>query len=665
MPNHEYPNMFSSSIAASSVSSSTDVVNSAASSSSMSASSAASSHSSSLETISPEASAKLLLDELFKVVPHRMERMSNVKVWLEHYKSKFLPALMNDITSRIALTKKEGKALASLLKHFPNQSKLNVSELLFQLLTDILTNITKNLGKTSESIETLLSLTCILSHQLNDAGKQTLHTLLSEASPHLTHLWTLLFRLPLSPEDIRNIRHTLNPQSFDGTEREYYQLWGYAIFSSGSTETINALWGGIMLNHIMPDAAVRHGQLDILVRYLSWLPDESITPGYLGGLLLMAAEAGHLSIVEYCMGQSANDKLESRDAETALQIASKNGHLDVVKYLIENTSEIIPAEVSFSLDNAVLNGHSAVVEYLITITAAKPAITLENNRLTGRNLLHSAVKSGDLATVQHIVEFFANPEAIDLPNDNGETALHLAAYAKHVHIVQFLLSQGADPYVGTNRTDHSDCLMAAGIALIRDIPQDVATWTGCLQTIQTYLGQGNVCLDGYGLLLNVLINPLAPHPRKFIEQKKDPNKPESEDHDGDETQPARVLPCHISPNGTDNLELALVSTGNVRASAIATLTTLDEPQLTAFSKSLLRLADHLSDSDPRKAALREVSKQLSTAGPAQSMSAQAPDQIAEPVSPRPSQLACVHFAAPSTRAASSTDVTPLKAFENN
>ena len=123
-----------------------------------------------------------------------------------------------------------------------------------------------------------------------------------------------------------------------------------------------------------------------------------------------------------------------------MQIASKNGHLDVVKYLIENTSEIIPAEVSFSLDNAVLNGHSAVVEYLITITAAKPAITLENNRLTGRNLLHSAVKSGDLATVQHIVEFFANPEAIDLPNDNGETALHLAAYAKHVHIVQFLLS---------------------------------------------------------------------------------------------------------------------------------------------------------------------------------------------------------------------------------
>ena len=76
--------------------------------------------------------------------------------------------------------------------------------------------------------------------------------------------------------------------------------------------------------------------------------------------LPLASENGHLTIVKYLVEHGA--KVKSNNSE-ALMFASFNGHLSVVKYLVEQGSDI-HAQDDDALRMANENGHLLVVEYL-------------------------------------------------------------------------------------------------------------------------------------------------------------------------------------------------------------------------------------------------------------------------------------------------------------
>ena len=74
-----------------------------------------------------------------------------------------------------------------------------------------------------------------------------------------------------------------------------------------------------------------------------------------------AAWSGHLDVVKYLVEQEAN--IHAND-EYALRWAAYNGHFDVVKYLIEHGADI-HAENEDALRSAALEGHLDIVKYLI------------------------------------------------------------------------------------------------------------------------------------------------------------------------------------------------------------------------------------------------------------------------------------------------------------
>ncbi len=78
-------------------------------------------------------------------------------------------------------------------------------------------------------------------------------------------------------------------------------------------------------------------------------------------LLVIAAENGHLEIVKYLVDNQVNI---DEKGNLALNFSSANGHLEVVKYLVLKGADI-HADNAFSLRLASEKGHLEIVKYLV------------------------------------------------------------------------------------------------------------------------------------------------------------------------------------------------------------------------------------------------------------------------------------------------------------
>ena len=77
-------------------------------------------------------------------------------------------------------------------------------------------------------------------------------------------------------------------------------------------------------------------------------------------ILFTASRSGDKSLVKYAL-----DNRYSENINDALRIASKEGHLDVVKYLVERGADI-HSQGETPLAAAVVNGQAEVVKYLVS-----------------------------------------------------------------------------------------------------------------------------------------------------------------------------------------------------------------------------------------------------------------------------------------------------------
>lgn len=117
---------------------------------------------------------------------------------------------------------------------------------------------------------------------------------------------------------------------------------------------------------------------------------------------------------------------------SALVEASYYGHLEVVKFLVENganVNNIVKGYLGMNRDTALVsasaNGHLEVVKYLVENGA---------NINNGRNALEVAAEEGHLAVVQYLVSQGAN----------AKINLYDATKNGHFEVAKYLISQGAD-----------------------------------------------------------------------------------------------------------------------------------------------------------------------------------------------------------------------------
>ncbi len=142
-------------------------------------------------------------------------------------------------------------------------------------------------------------------------------------------------------------------------------------------------------------------------------------------LLIHAADLGHLGIVKYLVEEKEADI--NYQKERALDNASFNGHLFVVKYLVAKGANI-HSESENPLIYASYNGKLSVVRFLVTKGA--------NIHARHDGALVQASARGHLPVIKYLLVKGANINAQDI--------LTKAAFPRGLLVVKYLIEHGAE-----------------------------------------------------------------------------------------------------------------------------------------------------------------------------------------------------------------------------
>nr|XP_054771558.1 ankyrin-1-like [Lytechinus pictus] len=227
------------------------------------------------------------------------------------------------------------------------------------------------------------------------------------------------------------------------------------------------------IDHIMNKALIAALKEGDVVKTRSILEDEEIdiiqeevedTNGKT--MLHIASEEGHIELVKYiidvtdkCIKQSGKDGNRPQDESqsrlrnlaqyldvnesdnngfTPLYLASKFGHLDVVECLVRHGADLNKAtsDGDTPLCISSTNSYLDVVECLVSSGAE-----VNKSAEYGWTPLHVASQNNHINIVKYLIAEGAN---IDAEDDKGRSSIYLASKNGHLDIVECLVNAGAD-----------------------------------------------------------------------------------------------------------------------------------------------------------------------------------------------------------------------------
>ena len=135
-----------------------------------------------------------------------------------------------------------------------------------------------------------------------------------------------------------------------------------------------------------------------------------------------AAKAGNLEQVTLLIEQGAdkNQIIGGEFERTALAVAARNDHLDVVRYLVQQGADIekVDSYGNSPLIHASMEGHSEVARYLLEQGANR-----DKANLWGNTSLHmAAADNGRLETAKLLMVYGAD---VNARNNNGELPIDM------------------------------------------------------------------------------------------------------------------------------------------------------------------------------------------------------------------------------------------------
>ncbi|KAF6801170.1 ankyrin repeat protein [Colletotrichum sojae] len=152
----------------------------------------------------------------------------------------------------------------------------------------------------------------------------------------------------------------------------------------------------------------------------------------------VAALVGEILVAESLFGEGTfNTKSRDREMQRPLHLAARNGHTDMVAFLLEQGAEMNTKDSSgyTPLHVAANRGHTEMVAYLIEQKAE-----MEARDFHSQTPLHLAAAEGNTETVVYLIEQGADKEAEHFA---GRTPLKPAVRRKHEDVVRVLVGAGS------------------------------------------------------------------------------------------------------------------------------------------------------------------------------------------------------------------------------
>lgn len=195
--------------------------------------------------------------------------------------------------------------------------------------------------------------------------------------------------------------------------------------------------------------------------------------------LTLACCGGFLEVADYLLKHGADLEL---GASTPLMEAAQEGHLDLVRFLLESTANVHAQTQTgdTALTYACENGHTDVADVLLCYGAE-----LEHESEGGRTPLMKACRAGHICTIKFLISKGADVNRQSTSNDH--TPLSLACAGGHQGVVEALLKNGADPF--HKLKDNSTMLIEASksghigvVQLLLDYPDSMGKAAGLKMT---------------------------------------------------------------------------------------------------------------------------------------------------------------------------------------
>lgn len=177
-------------------------------------------------------------------------------------------------------------------------------------------------------------------------------------------------------------------------------------------------------------AAAEHNRTDAVLKLIQLGMDVNTATPDGTTLLMTAARNGNLQLVDALLKKHANHLVRNRHGDTALMQASLQGHLAVVKRLLELGGPQENRDGWTPLHYAAFNGHFEVARYLLA-KGAKVNAPAPNSQTA----LMLAANAGHLEMVKVLIDEQANRKLRDRA---GRTARDIAAAKGHQAIIDYM-----------------------------------------------------------------------------------------------------------------------------------------------------------------------------------------------------------------------------------
>lgn len=202
--------------------------------------------------------------------------------------------------------------------------------------------------------------------------------------------------------------------------------------------------------------SVKNGDLDYVKHLVANGADINFQDKDKSTSLILSAKEGYIHIVKHLVKHRADIKVKDKYGYTALAYAQQNNHQDIVNYLIKEQwlraanngdenelkelynkhKHLLKACQHTALLLSASNGHLDIVKYLVQQEAG-----FDTPNKAGNTALMLSASNGHIDVVKCLLQLKA---ALDTTNSKGNTALIWSAYKGYLDIVKCLVQQGAD-----------------------------------------------------------------------------------------------------------------------------------------------------------------------------------------------------------------------------
>ncbi|XP_066137418.1 ankyrin repeat and death domain-containing protein 1A-like isoform X1 [Euwallacea fornicatus] len=204
--------------------------------------------------------------------------------------------------------------------------------------------------------------------------------------------------------------------------------------------------------------ASARGNIEIMEMLLNARCDIEARDKYGMRPLHMAAWHGHPKAVELLINSGACTNSVTKAQYTLLICAARNNRAEVIDFLLDTLDDVqidaVDADGQTALYHAAANGHVIIVKRLLEMGAS-----LDKKNKENRTALHEAAQGGHEEVTQMLLVKDAAMEARD---HQGNTPLHIAVQHQQNRVVQVLLETGADTD-GENQRGNTALHIAASL----------------------------------------------------------------------------------------------------------------------------------------------------------------------------------------------------------